>query len=118
MTASTQFLQQNVEALLHDYPQIATQSDLDHALKGLSAVTICGNLSQHEREVLQRLIEAAAEGRSHHPVFVTSPALSAPRETLLYPAHLSEHQLNHLLRQLYDTDAVICGVLLPALLIE
>lgn len=117
MTTSTQFLQQKVEALLHDYPQIATQSDLDHDLKGLSAVTVCGNLSQHEREVLQRLIEAAGEGRSR-PVFVTSPVLSTPRETLLYPAHLSEHQLNLLLHQLYDTDAVICGILSPSLLAE
>ena len=118
MTTSTQFLQQNVEDLLHDYPQIATQSDLDHALTGLSPLTVCGNIEQRECDVLSCLIEAAGEESGCRPVFVASPSLSVPRETLLYHAHLTEHQLIRLLRQLYDTDAVICGVLSPSLLAE
>ena len=118
MTASTQFLQQHTAALMHTYPQIASQSDLEHVLMGLPAVTVCGNLSQRERNVLLRLIAVAGEESSCHPVFVTNPSLSAPRETLLYPAHLSEHQLVHLLRKLYDADAVICGILSPFLLAE
>lgn len=118
MTASTQFLQQEAAALLCTYPKIATRSDLEHALTGISAVTVCGRLSQEERDHLQDMLQMGGANTDCHLVFATIPSLSVPREILLYPAHLTEHQLNRLLRRLYDTDAVICGILSPPLLDE
>ena len=66
----------------------------------------------------QALARAAGAGPSCRLVFVASPSLEAPRETLLYPTHLTGRQTEKLLRQLYDADALICGILPPSLLGE
>lgn len=118
MTASVQSTLQKEEPLLRVYPQLSTLSDLSQALVGVSTVAVYGISSRRERSHLQELLRTEGDKDGCHLIFITSPSLSVPRETLLYPAHLSEHQLVHLLRELYDTDAVICGVLSPALLDE
>ena len=111
MTTSTQ---QKMPAQLGAYPKITDRN----ALAGLTAVSVCGAFTREEQTRLQALVRAAGEGTGCRLVFVASPSLEAPRETLLYPAHLTGRQTEKLLRQLYDADALICGILPPSLLAE
>ena len=115
MTTSTQ---QKMPAQLGAYPKISDRDALAGTLAGLTAVSVCGALTRAEQTRLQTLVRAAGDGNGCRLVFVASPSLEAPRETLLYPAHLTVRQTEKLLRQLYDADALICGILPASLLAE
>lgn len=115
MTTSTQ---QKMPAQLGSYPKISDRDALAGTLAGLTAVSVCGAFTREEKTRLQALVRGSGEEAGCRLVFTASPSLEAPRETLLYPAHLTGRQTEKLLRQLYDADALICGILPPSLLAE
>ena len=106
--------QKDTLAIPDTYMKIETPRALADAVNGLFAIAVYGKFTEAEKSQMQALLKES--GESCELVFLEKPTLSAPREALLYIENLSPRCMQMLLRQLYNVDSLICGLLTAQLL--
>lgn len=102
-----------VTSALDAYPRITSPASLFSAANAIKVITVCGKLMPEECTYLQRLLPETK--LVFQQDFHKGTVGKAPRETLLFLARLTPHQIDRLLAKLYDADALVCGIVMPEL---